>query len=52
VCSPLRDKTGDKELARVLSTLEAKLQEQLEQVQNILIYRGGSLDCGLAEASL
>jgi hypothetical protein len=37
----LRDKSGDEELAGVVATLEAKHQQQLEQVQNILLYRGG-----------
>ena len=40
-CSPLRDKAGDEEAARVVGTLDAKHQERLEQVQNILLYRGG-----------
>ena len=40
-CSPLRDKAADEEVARVVATLEAKYQEQLEQVQNILLYRDG-----------
>jgi hypothetical protein len=40
-CSPLRDKAGDEELARVVATLEAKHREHLEQVQNILLYRCG-----------
>ena len=40
-CSPVRDTAGDEELARVVATLEAKHQQQLEQVQSILLYRGG-----------
>jgi hypothetical protein len=36
-CSPLRDKAGDKELARVVATLEAKPQERLEQVQQACV---------------
>jgi hypothetical protein len=39
-CSPLTDKAGDEEVARVMATLEAKHQEQLEQVQNIWLYHG------------
>jgi hypothetical protein len=39
--SPLRYKSGDDELARVVATLEAKHQQQLEQVQNFLLYRCG-----------
>jgi len=37
----VRDTAGDEELARVVATLEAKHQQQLEQVQSILLYRGG-----------
>jgi hypothetical protein len=37
----LRDKAGDEEVARFVATLEAMHQEQLEQLKNILIYRGG-----------
>jgi hypothetical protein len=33
-------------------TLEANHQQQLEQVQNILLYHGGLLDCGFVEALL
>jgi len=40
-CSPLRDKAGDEEVVKVVATLEAKYQEQLEQVQNILLYHDG-----------
>jgi hypothetical protein len=40
-CSPLRDKAGDEEVVKVVVTLEAKYQEQLEQVQNILLYHDG-----------
>ena len=41
VCSVLRDKAGEEEVARVVATLDAKHQEQLEQVKNIWLYSVG-----------
>jgi len=33
VCSVLKDKAGDEEVASIVATLEAKHQQQLEQVK-------------------
>jgi hypothetical protein len=37
-CSPLRDKAGYEEVARVVATLEAKHQEHLEQVNKTFYF--------------